>query len=134
MPSHPIRFRTAPASFNLCSTRTRSLTSRFNSFTTFSLTHPATSPPDAGAAEEPLEREDEKEELRKEIESFLEAELKELFGCLWAGVKKPAEIARRLGVDPREVIKARKRLDRRMREFARRRRCLPQKGTKIGKD
>jgi len=46
-----------------------------------------------------------------------EPELAALFGCWWEGVRKPAAIGRRLGMEERAVRAAGKRLERRLREF-----------------
>jgi hypothetical protein len=56
------------------------------------------------------------------LEGFLdgEEELKGLFRCLGEGITKPSKIARRLGMDEREAVRARKRLDRRLAEFGKR--------------
>jgi hypothetical protein len=43
--------------------------------------------------------------------------LVEVFRCLWAGVAKPAEIARRTGIEEGTVAVLRKRLERRMARF-----------------
>ena len=40
--------------------------------------------------------------------------LRGIFECLWAGITKPAEIGRELGMEKGEVMKARRRLDRRL--------------------
>lgn len=59
--------------------------------------------------------------LKKELEQFFceEPELAAVLGCLWAGVTKPREIARRTGIEERLVAQARKKLNRRLREFVR---------------
>jgi hypothetical protein len=59
----------------------------------------------------------------KEFVNFLhgEAELQAVFGCLCAGVTRPGEMARRLGMDEGAVVRARRRLVRRLAEFARER-------------
>jgi hypothetical protein len=67
------------------------------------------------------EEEERREGLRAEFEDFLkgEPELVEVFRCLWAGVMKPAEIARRLGMEEKGVAALRKRLERRVAQFGR---------------
>ena len=59
-------------------------------------------------------------ERRKEMfRLFLEKEpeLAGIFGCLCDGVVRPAEIARRLGIEEAAVARGRKRLDRRIAKF-----------------
>jgi hypothetical protein len=74
-----------------------------------------------GAAEA-MRHEDEAEtaRIRKEIESGLEGDEagKGVFQCLWDGVVKREEIARRLGIGVAAVSAARKRLERKLVEYA----------------
>lgn len=65
------------------------------------------------------EEEEEREQAKKNFEGFLdgEEELKGLFRCLVDGIRKPSEIAHRLGMAEGDVVRARKRLERRMREY-----------------
>jgi hypothetical protein len=81
---------------------------------------PAIVDENAGRAAE--EEKEVRERAKREFEDFLdgEEELKGLFRCLGEGITKPSEIARRLGIDEQEAVRARKRLDRRMAEFGRR--------------
>lgn len=67
------------------------------------------------------EREERREGLRRELERYLESEpeLVEVFRCLWSGITKPGEIARRVGVPAEMVGVLRKRLERRMERFGR---------------
>ena len=44
-----------------------------------------------------------------------------LFHCLWEGIRNPAEIGRRLGVSEREAVRLRKRFDRKVAAFVKRR-------------
>jgi hypothetical protein len=62
------------------------------------------------------ERAERRDHLKAEFARCLdgEPELKAVFGCLCAGVTKPGEIARRLGMGENAVTNARKRLDRRL--------------------
>jgi hypothetical protein len=77
----------------------------------------------AGGDGEATERDEIRKRLEKEFVNFLhgEAELLAVFGCLCAGVTRSGEIARQLGMDERAVVRARRRLDRRLAEFARQR-------------
>src|SRR6516225_1653725 len=51
---------------------------------------------------------EEREDLRKGIEDVLEgdAEVQGVFSCVWEGVTRPADIARRLEMGEKEVIRA----------------------------
>ena len=71
-------------------------------------------------ASEP-EATEEKEHWKAQILRHLagEPDLQALFECLWIGLKKPKEIADRLGLDERQVSRARKRLERRLGKFSR---------------
>jgi hypothetical protein len=60
------------------------------------------------------EEEERRERLKAEIMEALEPELRRLFECLWSGITKPAEIGRRLRMEEKAVVRARKRLDRRL--------------------
>jgi hypothetical protein len=73
----------------------------------------------ADGSEAAAERQEMLVELRRVLEKHLEREpeLRGLFGCLCAGITKPEEIARRLGMEQREVRNARKRLERRLAGF-----------------
>ena len=68
------------------------------------------------SAYEALAEKEDAAEMREKIEAFLKEEpvLKGIFECLWAGITKPAEIGRELGMEKGEVMKARRRLDRRL--------------------
>ena len=66
----------------------------------------------AAAAEEAEERERVKREIEKKLAG--ESELMRVFDCLWAGMRNPAEIGRRLGMEREAVVRARKRLNRRL--------------------
>ena len=71
--------------------------------------------------EQLMRKEDEAqmEQLKAEFNAFLgqEQALKDLFSCLCAGITKRAAIASKLGLTPKLVTFARKRLDRRVVEF-----------------
>lgn len=62
------------------------------------------------------EAEEERERLKEKVKGLLaeEPELAALFECRWLGLTKADEIGRRLGMSEAEVLRARKRLDRRM--------------------
>ena len=70
---------------------------------------------------EAAESQGQRNEVKRAIEEFLrgEPELCGIFECLWLGITKPSEIARRLGIDQREAVRARKRLERKLRRFSR---------------
>ena len=70
------------------------------------------------------EEEERRKRVTKEFDDFLkrEPELRGIFGCLCEGVTESKEMARRLGMDVSEVVKGRKKLERRVGEF-RRMRC-----------
>lgn len=65
------------------------------------------------------EAEREREDLRQKLRGLLsgEPELASLFECRWMGMTNPGEIGRRLGMSEVEVMRARRRLDRRMAEW-----------------
>ena len=65
------------------------------------------------------EEEEVRARVKEEFEGFLggDEELKGLFRCLGEGITKPSELARRLGMEEKAAVRARKRLDRRMREY-----------------
>ncbi|HWX20494.1 MAG TPA: hypothetical protein VN578_11400 [Candidatus Binatia bacterium] len=69
------------------------------------------------------EEEEQKDRLKKEFDEFLkpEPELRGIFGCLCEGVEESKEIGRRLGMDVEAVVRGRKKLERRVGEFGRRR-------------
>jgi hypothetical protein len=100
------------------------------------LTNAAEQVPDGGAdgyeaavAREEMEaRERLKWELERSLES--EPELVEVFRCLWAGMTKPAEVARRIGIDERTLGVLRKRLERRFERFRGKKRQSDAKATK----
>jgi len=75
----------------------------------------------ADGYEAAAERGEALERRKREFEKYLDGEqnLRPVFGCLCAGVTKPGEIARRLGMEERAVRNARKRLERRLAEFVR---------------
>ncbi len=77
------------------------------------------------------EEEARREQLKGELERFVEPEpqLLEVFRCLWAGITKPAEIARRMAIEPRMVGVLRKKLERRMERFGEERKKT--EGTRI---
>ncbi len=63
-------------------------------------------------------REEERrlEQVREWADGLLASEpvLADIFGCWWEGIEKPAEVGRRLGLEPAAVVKAGKRLGRRL--------------------
>ena len=77
--------------------------------------------PDPGPDEQLMRKEDaaQMEQVKTEFNAFLgqEQALKDLFSCLCVGITKRAAIASKLGLTPRLVTFARKRLDRRVAEF-----------------
>ena len=79
--------------------------------------------PDPGAnayeAVAAREKEEQREELRGKLEAMLaeDPEARAVFDCRWEGLTNPAEIAKRLGMDEKAVVRARKRLDRRLAEL-----------------
>ncbi len=68
------------------------------------------------------------------MERYLESEpeLVEVFRCLWAGITKPGEIARRVGVQAKKVGVLRERLERRMERFRNNRHASTGFSTAIG--
>jgi hypothetical protein len=62
------------------------------------------------------EREAASQRLKAEMKRSLdgEPELAALLECRWKGLTAPAELARGLGLSEMEVVRARKRLDRRL--------------------
>lgn len=70
---------------------------------------------------EGAESQGQRNEVKGAIEQFLkgEPELCGIFECLWLGITRPSEIARRLGIDQREAVRARKRLERKLAGFSR---------------
>jgi hypothetical protein len=75
----------------------------------------------ANTDERAAEGEERRDYLKAEFEGCLDGDpnLKTVLGCLCAGVTKPGEIARRLGMEEKAVTNARKRLDRRLAAAAR---------------
>lgn len=69
------------------------------------------------------EEEERRERLMKEFGEFLEREpeLRGIFECLCAGVVESKEMAQRLGMEVEAVVRGRKKLERRVGEFGRKR-------------
>jgi hypothetical protein len=69
------------------------------------------------------EEEERRERLMKEFGEFLEREpeLRGIFECLCAGVVESKKMARRLGMEVEAVVRGRKKLERRVAEFGRKR-------------
>jgi hypothetical protein len=67
-----------------------------------------------------VERRHERAELKQEIVEYLrgEPELAAVFECLWLGITRPSDIARRVGIDERAAVCGRKRLDRKLAAFS----------------
>jgi len=66
-----------------------------------------------------VEADEGAESVRKRIEAQLgaEPELRAVFGCVWEGERGTHEIARRLGMEEKAVVLARRRLRRRLKGF-----------------
>ena len=68
------------------------------------------------------ERAEARKQMKRELEQFIvdeggEAELKAVLGCLLAGITKREEIAQRVGVEQKEVVRLKKKLRRRLAHF-----------------